>query len=231
MAKQELTPRQTEIKALMEQGKKPKDIAKKLKISENAVYQQIRRIREGGASGRSTSGAARKSGGSTTRSTARSSRSDGRQSSGSRPARRAAAPRPVAVPQTAEELLKSEIAAHDAQIAEHNAAIEAAKESITGAEAAIAAVQSERERKAATLSVLTGEMVAHAKPKPAARRSSSSSSRRSSGQSGSKSTGKAASGQQGGSQATSNGSGSTPPTPPAPSGDGEGTKEAAPATA
>jgi uncharacterized coiled-coil protein SlyX len=226
MATQNLTPRQQEIKALMEQGKKPKDIAKKLKISENAVYQQIRRIRSGGASGRSTSGAARKSGGSNSRSQARSG---GRQSSGSRPARRAAAPRPAAVPQTAEALLKAEIVAGEQQIAERETEISAAQTSIEGLKAQNVATAEELERKRQTLAVLTGEMVAHAKPKPAARRSSSSSSRRSSGQKGSTNGSKAASGAQASSQAPSQSGGSTASGDGASAGSGE--KEGAAATA
>lgn len=46
MAQKELTPRQQEIKALMQDGKRVPEIAKKLKISENAVYQQLRRMRD-----------------------------------------------------------------------------------------------------------------------------------------------------------------------------------------
>lgn len=46
MATKELTPRQQEIRKLMDQGKTPAEVAKKLKITDNAVYQQLRRIRE-----------------------------------------------------------------------------------------------------------------------------------------------------------------------------------------
>lgn len=42
----DLTPRQKEIVDLQKQGKKAKEIADALSISENAVYQHLRRIRE-----------------------------------------------------------------------------------------------------------------------------------------------------------------------------------------
>jgi transcriptional regulator len=41
-----LTPRQVEIKTLADAGKTPKEIAAQLSITENAVFQQKRRIRE-----------------------------------------------------------------------------------------------------------------------------------------------------------------------------------------
>ena len=50
MATKQLTPRQKEIKALMDQGKTPTEVAKKLKISDNGVYQQLRRMRAAGHS-------------------------------------------------------------------------------------------------------------------------------------------------------------------------------------
>ena len=46
MATRELTPRQQELKALMDQGMKVKEIAAQVGISENAVYQQQARIRK-----------------------------------------------------------------------------------------------------------------------------------------------------------------------------------------
>jgi hypothetical protein len=41
-----LTKRQQEVKKLLDKGKKPREIAQQLGISENAVYQQRRRIRQ-----------------------------------------------------------------------------------------------------------------------------------------------------------------------------------------
>ena len=46
LATRELTPRQQELKALMDQGMKVKEIAAQVGISENAVYQQQARIRK-----------------------------------------------------------------------------------------------------------------------------------------------------------------------------------------
>ena len=51
-----LTDRQKEIKGLLDQGKTPKEIGQKLGISENAVYQQRRRIKAASANGRKPSG-------------------------------------------------------------------------------------------------------------------------------------------------------------------------------
>lgn len=50
MAAPDLTPRQEEILGLLKQGLGAVQIAKKLKISDNAVYQNIRKMRERGAS-------------------------------------------------------------------------------------------------------------------------------------------------------------------------------------
>jgi hypothetical protein len=46
MAKSQLTPRQKEIKGLQKQGKNAREIAAELGITENAVYQQLRRARQ-----------------------------------------------------------------------------------------------------------------------------------------------------------------------------------------
>jgi len=43
----QLTERQQQVKALMDEGKKPKEIGETLGISENAVYQHRRRIQQG----------------------------------------------------------------------------------------------------------------------------------------------------------------------------------------
>lgn len=49
MAEPTLTARQKEVVALVNGGKTAKEIAAKLKISENGVYQQLRRLRKIGA--------------------------------------------------------------------------------------------------------------------------------------------------------------------------------------
>lgn len=56
MASAQLTDRQQQIKALMQEGKDPKQIAAQLKITPNAVYQQLRRMRDGRKSGGSKAG-------------------------------------------------------------------------------------------------------------------------------------------------------------------------------
>jgi biotin operon repressor len=60
----ELTERQKEIKGLLQDGKTAKEIASDLNISDNAVYQAIRRMRSGGANVSTPTGrAGRKNGG------------------------------------------------------------------------------------------------------------------------------------------------------------------------
>ena len=56
-----LTPRQQEIVDLQKQGNNAKQIAAKLGITENAVYQQLRRARKGGAAKPKAKNAGRKS--------------------------------------------------------------------------------------------------------------------------------------------------------------------------
>lgn len=73
-----LTDRQKEINGLLSKGKTPGEIAKKLKITENGVYQHMRRIRAAtGAKPKAASG-------SRSRSSSSNSRSRSRASGGSR---------------------------------------------------------------------------------------------------------------------------------------------------
>lgn len=77
-----LTPRQKQLQELLDKGKTPREIAKALKITENAVYQQLRRMRGSqDAPAKAKNGSARKS---TTKSKQRS-----RSRSRSRPAAQA----------------------------------------------------------------------------------------------------------------------------------------------
>lgn len=163
MARNELTPRQKEISDLIKQGQKAPQIAKKLKISENAVYQNIRRMRAAGNAPKTTkaSGSGSKSAKRSTAKASSTRRQSGRTVRTARPA-----PAPVKVTVTAEELLQSEIGAVEQQVAEQAAIVAEAKAAIEAAEAATVELNAERERKADVLAVLTGEKVAHAKPAP-----------------------------------------------------------------
>lgn len=155
------TPRQKEIKKLLGQGKNPQQIAKALGISDNAIHQQVRRMR-GGKS------APKPSGGSTKRSQSRTAKkksgSTGRKSARTRPA--VSRPAPAAKPQTAEDLLKSEVVAAEESRGEAVALIASLKDQITEAEAAVVAHDEAIARKRDVLAVMTGEKVAHAKPAP-----------------------------------------------------------------
>lgn len=86
MATGQLTERQQEVQTLLDKGKTPNEIAKALKISPNAIYQQIRRIRKAQGKRRST---AQRS--STARRTS-GRKSGSSRSSRSRPSRPAATP-------------------------------------------------------------------------------------------------------------------------------------------
>lgn len=183
MAK-ELTPRQQEVKALTEKGQGAAAIAKRLGISENAVYQHLRAIRGGP-----------------------------KQSGGSRPkrrqratSRRQSAPTPPRTPATAEELLRSEIDLANASKAQAKAQIEELKKEIAQAESAITTLDAEIATKGDVLDVLTGKKVAQAK-RPARKRPSRG--KQASGQSSAKGGSKAASGQEAAPQPSSNGGSAT----------------------
>lgn len=205
MAAAELTPRQKQIKALKDEGKTAKQIAKKLKITENAVYQQLRRIKAGGG------GAAKKSGGS--KATGQKAASGGRKSGGSARQRQA----PVAVkPQTAQEILKAEVEETTAAIKAQQDRVVEAEATITEANAKVEELKVELARREDTLAVLTGEKRAQAIPQPKPAAAKTGSAAKSGGrQSGSKGGSKGDSGSQDGAQATSNGNGSTAPAPAA----------------
>lgn len=168
MATAKLTERQKEIKALLDKGQTPDQAAKRLKISTNAIYQQVRRMRASGVkielpgNTGSTAAAAKPK----TRAAAKSRRQSGGQSR--RTAQRAARPAPAPKPQTAEELLHSEVEAIDAGLAERTTRIAEAEAIIALTREEIAALEVERTRKLDVIAVLTGEKVAHAKPKPPA---------------------------------------------------------------
>src|SRR3954453_13013155 len=93
MAKAQLTERQQEIVDLLEQDKTPTEIGKKLKISTNGVYQQMRRIRKipgykssGNTSGAASSGTTRKAGLSGRKSSRTSARASTPRPAPARPA-------------------------------------------------------------------------------------------------------------------------------------------------
>lgn len=70
MATATLTPRQQEIQKLLDSGKTPPEVAKQLKITDNAVYQQMRRMRKGGAKTTAKRSARKSSGRKSARKTA-----------------------------------------------------------------------------------------------------------------------------------------------------------------
>jgi hypothetical protein len=152
-----LTERQQEIVDLQKQGKKPSEIAEKLGISTNAVYQQIRRMRGGKGGAKS-----------------------GRQSARKAPATPTTAPTPAPAPAAAPDLsdldpakvLKARRQAIEAEIKANEAertAIDKEQERVhkrTGD--TIAKLKDELTRVEQTEGVLSGSLVAHAKPKPKA---------------------------------------------------------------
>jgi DNA-binding CsgD family transcriptional regulator len=198
MAK-ELTPRQQEVKALTEKGKKAPAIAKQLGITENAVYQHLRAIRGGAKKSSSSSRPKRRSRAATSR----------RQSGRTSPR----AVRTPAAPATAEELLRSEIEQHEATVGAAIEQIAQLNDQIAAANATIQSEQAEAARKGDVLDVLTGKKVAQAKPKPRPARKRASGGKKATGQSGSKGGGKPASGSQASSQASPNGGSAAAPEP------------------
>lgn len=169
------TDRQKQIKKMLGDGKNPQQIAKALRISDNAVHQQLRRMRKN--SGAKASGSTRsRANGSTRRSQTRASRSTGRKSTRTRTrstARAASAPAataPMPTPQTAEELIRSEIDTIKAGLAEQADRVKVAHGEIAAAEKETVGLNEELARREDTLAVLTGKKVASAKPKPRPKR-------------------------------------------------------------
>lgn len=163
MATAKLTERQKEIKALLDKGQTPDQAAKRLKISTNAIYQQVRRMRASGVKielpGSTGSTAAAKP-----KTAAKSRRQSGGQSR--RTAQRAARPAPAPKPQTAEDILTAEVATTKASIEAEAARITEAQGVIAEAQASIVTLETELARREDVLAVLKGEKVAHAKPAP-----------------------------------------------------------------
>jgi ribonuclease E len=171
MAQVTLTDRQKEIKSLLDQGKTAEETGKKLKITTNAVYQQIRRMRKLGVRVGGTQSTGKATG---------NSRTQRRVSGGSKPkasAKKASTPRrqsartsqaAPAQPQTAEELLRSEIADLKARAEEERSRVKEAEAVIVEANRAIEGIEAEAATREDVLAVLTGEKVAHAKPTPKA---------------------------------------------------------------
>lgn len=161
-----LTEVQQEIDKMLKAGKTPDQIAQKRKVSTNAIYQQIRRIRA--AQGKRGGAAAAAKGNSRTTkraSTASKPKAKARpKAKASSNTRRQSNVRAAAVPQTAEGLLTQEIATIDGGLDERNQRIAEAEAVIALTREEISTLETEKERKVDVLAVLTGEKVAHAKP-------------------------------------------------------------------
>jgi transposase len=156
-----LTERQQEIKALLDQGKTPKQIGEQLGISENAVYQQRRRIKLAGDQPRSQTKTPRKQA---------SKRASKQASKTSRPRQQRQAPAPVAQAEedTAAEPanplneVRRRQAEIDGMLAEAKTTLdESAKAHATAQKAyddAESKVKVEMERLAAVEALLTGKL-------------------------------------------------------------------------
>lgn len=165
MAQVQLTDRQKDIKARLDKGETPERVGKALKITTNAVYQQIRRMRKAGVKvgGTTQTGSSGRSSGNR-----RSSGSKGKAAKATTTRRQSARTRPVAAatPQTAEELLRSEIADLKARAEVEAGRIVEAEGVIVEAKTAIEGIEAEAAKREDVLAVLTGDKVAHAKPAP-----------------------------------------------------------------
>jgi hypothetical protein len=162
-----LTERQQQIKGLLDKGKTPKEVGDALGISENAVYQQRRRIKQ--ASGNGSAPAKRTSARKNTRktSTRKTSQRPARRQAPAAPATQVTTARP-ADPLSEVQRRKAEI---DAQLSsakttldEAAAAHETAQKAYDEAEGG---VKQELERLTAVEALLTGKLQP---PKPQAKR-------------------------------------------------------------
>jgi DNA-binding CsgD family transcriptional regulator len=168
VAKSKLTERQQEIVTQQKQGKTAPQIAEALGISENAVYQQLRKIRaatggkQSAASKRAQAGRAAKSGrqsGGKAAKTGTSGNASARVTASTPPA---AAPKPP----TLLQLVKQELKDAEAAIKEQEQEIVAHERGITASKERIERLSAERDRKADLLAVLQGEKRAVAIPQP-----------------------------------------------------------------
>lgn len=186
MAQVQLTDRQKDIKARLDKGETPEKVGKALKITTNAVYQQIRRMRKAGvkvggttqtgSSGRSASTGnsrtqARKAGAKGGKKTAAKAKAAAKPSTPRRQSARTSAPKAPAAPVTAEQLLRDEIGDLRARAEMERTRVKEAEAVIAEANAAVEGIEAEAAKREDVLAVLTGDKVAHAKPaaaKPAA---------------------------------------------------------------
>jgi hypothetical protein len=193
----QLTERQQQVADLVKQGKKAKEIGNVLGISENAVYQQLRKIRAAGG----------------TRSTGQTRSSNARSTASRSRSRAAAAPKPAADPIEPVVMPEDALSVRRRNI---EAELKATKNRQTEADSTYKALTAECERATASLTAeleriknaelaLTGKL-APAAPKPRPSRKRPSSARKRSGSSAKGSGGSSA---QGAPQASQNGNGGT----------------------
>lgn len=168
-----LTPRQKEIQDLVKQGKTAPQIAEALGISDNAVYQQLRKMK-GGAGAKAKANSAKKASGSGSKAKA----SNARRKSAAKARAAAAAPKPAPAPAPAPaevpklptllQHARAEVKTAEDAIKAQAKVIEDAEKAIEGAKAKIADLTVERDRKKDLVAVLTGEKRAVNIPTPKA---------------------------------------------------------------
>lgn len=140
MAKSQLTPRQKEIKGLQKQGKNAREIAAELGITENAVYQQLRRARQ--VTGEAKPAAAKPK--------AKAAAKSGRKSAAKPAAKPAAAAAPVAAaPVKSEPRAMTPLQAIRARRDEVTKGLREAEATETAAERALKQAREAREKIAA----------------------------------------------------------------------------------
>lgn len=154
-----LTARQKEIKGLQAEGLKPPEIAERLGVSPNAIYQQLARMRKSGKSGGSSKTNARKGGSKATQKPA-----------AARPARPAApAQAKPARPLTPLQAIRERRSEIEAEVKAATADLEAAEKALEKAREAHTTVTTRFDEELAHLNgaeaVLKGEMVAKSAPK------------------------------------------------------------------
>lgn len=137
MAKPQLTPRQKEIKGLQKQGKNAREIAAELGITENAVYQQLRRARQ--VTGEAKPAAAKPK--------PKAAAKSGRKSAAKPAAKPAVATAPVAAaPVKSEPRVMTPLQAIRARRDEASKGLREAEAAVTDAERALAKAKETRDK-------------------------------------------------------------------------------------
>lgn len=153
MAAAQLTERQQEIKKLLDAGKTPREVGEALEITENAVYQHIRRMRTGGT----------KLTTATSRGSNKSGNKSGNKSSGSRSRSRRATPTPAPAateprPMTPLQAIRARMSVIELEHREADNAVTSAERALKSATESAEKVKSRHDAELAQLRTAEGAL-------------------------------------------------------------------------